>query len=71
MHIDYDRPYAFGCHLLNTGVYIVQTHYVKRGISELHTVRPDFCFYPSFEISVGTLYNKILFHLRFKILYFQ
>ena len=30
MHIDYDRLYAFGCHLLNTGVYIVQTHYVKR-----------------------------------------
>jgi len=23
MHIDYDRLYAFGCHLPNTGVYIV------------------------------------------------
>jgi len=33
MHIDYDRLYAFGCHLLNTGVYVVQTHYVKRDMS--------------------------------------
>lgn len=71
MHIDYERLYAFVCHLPNTGVYIVQMHYVKRNISELHTVRPDFCFYPCFEIGVGTLYNKILFHLRFNILYIQ
>jgi len=33
MHIDYARLYAFDCHLLNTGVYIVQTHYVKRDMS--------------------------------------
>ena len=71
MHIDYDRLYAFYCHLLNAGVYIVQTHCVKRHVSALHTVRPDFCFYPIFEINVRSLYNKILFHLRFKVLYCQ
>jgi hypothetical protein len=67
VRIDYDRLYASGCHLLSTGVSIVETHYVKRDISELHTVRPDFCFYPSFEIGVGTLYNKILFLLKFTV----
>lgn len=44
MHIDYDRLYAFCYHLLNTGVYIVQTHYLNRDITELHTERPDFAF---------------------------
>ena len=70
MHIDYDGLYAFGCHLLRTGLYIVQTHYVKRDLNESHIARPDFCFYPSFEISVVTHFNKILFQLRFKVYIF-
>jgi hypothetical protein len=36
MHIDYDRLYAFGYHVLKTGVYIMQAHYVKRDLNQLY-----------------------------------
>jgi hypothetical protein len=71
MHIDYDRLCAFGYHLLNTGVYVVQTHYVKLGINEIHTARPDFAFIHLSELVLEIFTVKSFFQLRFKILYFQ
>lgn len=36
MHIDCDRVYAFAYHLLKTGVYVMQTHYVMRVPDQLY-----------------------------------